>query len=188
MAGLGGLAAPVLLAVFGIEGALIMTGAILPVLAVLSSRFLVRADDIALVPERQLRLLRGIPMFAPLPITTIEQLADNLVPVSFVAGEILMRAGDPGDRFIVIETGTVEVEQDGATIRSIGPGGSVGEIALLRRVARTATVRAATDVGAFALDSASFIAAVTGDRDAARSADHIVDARLANADAQISRS
>jgi CRP-like cAMP-binding protein len=99
-----------------------------------------------------------------------------------------MRAGDPGDRFIVIETGTVEVEQDGATIRSIGPGGSVGEIALLRRVARTATVRAATDVGAFALDSASFIAAVTGDRDAARSADHIVDARLANADAQISRS
>ena len=181
MAGLGGLAAPVLLAAFGISGALVVTGAILPVLAVLSARFVVRADDIALVPERQLRLLRGVAMFAPLPITTIEQLADSLVPVRFAAGEILMRAGDPGDRFILIETGTVEVEQDGATIRSIGPGGSVGEIALLRGVPRTATVRATTDVGAFALDSASFIAAVTGDRDAARSADHVVDARLANA-------
>jgi MFS family permease len=188
MTGLGGLAAPVLLAVFGIEGALIVTGAILPVLAVLSSRFLVRVDDIALVPERQLRLLRGVAMFAPLPITTIEQLADNLVPVRFVAGEILMRAGDPGDRFILIETGTVEVEQDGATIRSIGPGGSVGEIALLRGVPRTATVRAATDVRAFALESASFIAAVTGDRDAAGFADRVVDARLANAEASTSRS
>jgi CRP-like cAMP-binding protein len=99
-----------------------------------------------------------------------------------------MRAGDPGDRFILIETGTVEVEQDGATIRSIGPGGSVGEIALLRGVPRTATVRAATDVRAFALESASFIAAVTGDRDAAGFADRVVDARLANAEASTSRS
>jgi MFS family permease len=182
MAGLGGLAAPLLLSVFGIAGALVVTGAILPVLAVVSSRIVLRADDIALVPERQLTLLRGIAMFAPLPITTIEQLAGSLVPVRFAAGEVLMLAGDPGDRFILIESGTVEVEQDGATLRSIGPGGSVGEIALLRGIPRTATVRAVTEVSAFALDSASFIAAVTGDRDAARSAEHVVDARLANAD------
>ncbi len=182
MAGLGGIVVPVLIAVLGIPGALLVAGAILPVLAVASSRGVLRADDIALVPERQLQLLRGVGMLAPLPITTIEQVADSLVPLHFEPGETLMLAGDPGDRFILIDTGTVEVEQAGVTLRAIGAGGYVGEIALLRGIPRTATVRAITDVSAFGLDSRSFIAAVTGDRDAAMSADRVVDARLANTD------
>ena len=91
-----------------------------------------------------------------------------------------MRQGDPGERFVLIETGTVDVEQDGRPLAPVGPGGHVGEIALLREIPRTATVRAATAVQAYALDRASFIAAVTGDRAAADEAERVVQTRLAN--------
>ncbi len=181
-AGLGGIAAPLLLEVLGVQGAFVVTGAILPVVAAISLRRVLRADDVALVPEHQLRLLRGIPMFAPLSVSTIEQLAGSLTPLHFAPGEVLMRAGDPGDRFILIDSGSVEVEQAGATLRTIGAGGHVGEVALLRSIPRTATVRALTDTTAFGLDSPSFIAAVSGDREATASAERLVDARLANAE------
>ncbi len=179
-AGLGGIVAPLLLAVLSVQGAFLVTGAILPVVAAVSLRGVLRADDVALVPEHQLRLLRGIPMFAPLSVSTVEQLAGSLTPLQFTPGEVLMRAGDPGDRFLVIDAGSVEVEQAGATLRTIGAGGYVGEVALLRSIPRTATVRAVTETSAFGLDSASFIAAVCGDREAAVSAERVVDARLAN--------
>jgi hypothetical protein len=182
MAGIGGIVASLLLTVLGVQGTFLVTGAILPVVAAVTLSGVLRADDVALVPERQLQLLRGIGMFAPLSVATIEQLAGSLTPLHFAPGEILMRAGDPGDRFILIDTGSVEVELAGATLRTIGPGGYCGEIALLRGIPRTATVRAVTETDAFGLDSPSFIAAVTGDRDAAISAERIVDARLANTD------
>jgi CRP-like cAMP-binding protein len=137
-------------------------------------------DDITLVPARQLELVRGVAMFAPLPITAIEELAGSLEPLRFGPGETLMRAGEIGDRFLLIESGTVEVEADGAIVRTIGPGGYVGEIALLRGIPRTATVRTLTDVTAYGLAAADFVAAVTGDRESVRSAEQVVDARLAN--------
>ncbi len=181
-AGLGGVAAPILLAVVGVQWAFVVTGAILPVVAAIAVRGVLRVDDVALVPEHQLRLLRGISMFASLSVSTIEQLAGSLTPLHFAPGDVLMRAGDPGDRFILIDTGSVEVEQAGATLRTIGPGGHVGEVALLRKIPRTATVRAVSETSAFGLDSRSFVAAVTGDREAVVFAERVVDARLANAD------
>lgn len=180
MAALGGIVAPILVAAFGIAGALVVTGAILPIAVLVTARGVLAADDIALVPERQLQLLRGVAMFAPLPISAIEELAANLEPLTFAQNELLMQAGEAGDRFILIDTGTVEVEAQGAPVRTLGPGGSCGEIALLRGIPRTATVRAVTDVTAFGLSGADFVAAVTGDREATRSADRVVDARLAN--------
>jgi CRP-like cAMP-binding protein len=91
-----------------------------------------------------------------------------------------MRAGEVGDRFLIIDRGTAEVEAEGAPVRTIGPGGYCGEIALLRDIPRTATVRTVTEVAAYGLRGEDFVAVVTGDRDAARSAARVVDARLAN--------
>ncbi len=180
MAAIGGIVAPVLLSAFGIAGALIVTGAILPLAVAVTARGVLKSDDIALVPERQCQLLRGVAMFAPLPMSAIEELADNLVPLTFGPGETLMRTGDVGDRFLLIDSGTIQVEADGAAVRTIGPGGYCGEIALLRGIPRTATVRTMTDVTAFGLSSLDFVAVVTGDREASRSADRVVDARMAN--------
>ena len=160
MAAIGGVLAPVLVSAFGIAGALVVTGAILPVAVLITARGVLKADDIALVPERQLELLRGVAMFAPLSMSAIEELAGSLHPIAFAPKELLMRAGDVGDRFILIDTGTVEVEIEGSPVRTIGPGGSCGEIALLRGIPRTATVRATSDVTAFGLSGPDFIAAV----------------------------
>ena len=180
MAAIGGIVAPLLISVFGTAGALIVTGAILPVAVAVSARAVLKADDIALVPERQCQLLRGVAMFAPLPMSTIEELAGSLVPLTFAPGETLMREGDVGDRFLIIDSGTVEVEAEGTAVPTIGPGGYCGEIALLRRIPRTATIRSMTEVTAYGLSGPDFVAAVTGDREASGSADRVVDARLAN--------
>src|SRR4029077_1800693 len=114
-----------------------------------AARGVMRSDDVALVPDHQVRLLRGVAMFAPLPMSAIEELADNLVAVTFGPGEVLWRVGDVGDRFLIIDRGTVEVEAEGTAIRTIGPGGYCGEIALLRDIPRTATVRSITEGAAF---------------------------------------
>jgi hypothetical protein len=180
MAAIGGIVAPLLVSMLGIGGALIVTGAILPIAVLVTARGVRKADDIALVPERQCQLLRGVAMFAPLPLGAIEELAGSLEPLAFGPNDELMRAGEAGDRFILIDSGTVAVETDGAPVRTIGPGGYCGEIALLRDIPRTATVRAITDVTAFGLRGQDFIAIVTGDHEAVRWADAVVDARLAN--------
>ena len=51
---------------------------------------------------------------------------------------------------------------DGEPIHRLGPGTGVGEIALLRRSPRTATVVAVTDVTGYCIDAATFLAAVAG--------------------------
>jgi len=117
---------------------------------------------VVVVDEPLLQLLREVPVFSELPLTAIERLADGLVPVTFAAGEVLMRQGEPGDRFVVIDSGEVDVAVDERVIQRLGHGAGVGEIALLRRSARTATVTAASDVVAFSVDAGTFLAAVSG--------------------------
>lgn len=176
--GLGAIIAPLLIDGIGIRGALIATGAFLPVLAALSWRRLAEIDAEANVPGPELELLRAIPIFSPLPQSALERLVRRLARVDFAAGTEIMRQGEPGDRFYVVESGDVEVTQDGGRIRALGPGGYFGEIALLRDVPRTATVRALTDVAAFALEREDFLAAVTASPPSARAADAVVGARL----------
>ena len=62
----------------------------------------------------------------------------------------------------MIESGTAEVVGDGSRIATLGPGELVGEIALLRDVPRTATVRALTDLRLRRLEGSRFVRVVTG--------------------------
>jgi MFS family permease len=176
--GLGAVAAPLLVAVLGVRGALVATGALLPLLAALTWRRLARIDAALTVPQRQLDLLRALPLFAPLPAAAIEHLAASLIPVEVSAGGEIVRQGDPGDRFYVVSEGEVEVAVDGARGATLRACDSFGEIALLRDVPRTATVTAAGEASLYALERDEFIAAVTGHPASAAAADAVVATRL----------
>jgi hypothetical protein len=173
--GLGAILAPLLIAIAGIRVALVATGLFLPILAGLLWRRLVSLDAGDPV---HLDRLRRLPLFAPLPPQTLERLARSLEPVHLAAGAVLFNAGDEGDRFYVIDSGELAVELATGT-KTEGPGRWVGEIALLRDVPRTATVRAVTDADLLALDRDEFLAAVTGHAPAHAAANEIVGERLA---------
>ena len=173
--GLGAIFAPLLVAVAGIRGALVATGLFLPVLAGLLWRRLVSLDA---GDPAHLDLLRSLPLFAPLPPQSLERLARSLQPLHVAAGEVLFNAGDEGDRFYIIESGELAVELATGT-KTAGPGRFVGEIALLRNVPRTATVRAVTDAELLALGRDEFLGAVTGHAPAHAAANEIVGERLA---------
>jgi predicted MFS family arabinose efflux permease len=176
----GSLLAPVLLTVFGTRGALVAAGSILPVLALVIYVRIGRAERISVVNEDLVQFLRKVPAFAELPLTAVERLAAGLVPIAAPRGTALMTQGEPGDRFVVITTGEIEVLVDGRPIHRLGPGAGVGEIALLRRSPRTATVVAVTDVTGYGIDAATFLAAVAGPA-AAAVTERMVQANLSRA-------
>ena len=109
----------------------------------------------------------------------IEQLAGQLVPATFEAGVELIQEGEPGDRYYLIERGRVVVSQAGQRMREQGPGESVGEIALLFDVPRTASVRALEPVEALTLSRDDFLGTLCGQTASRRIADTIVMERLA---------
>lgn len=178
MLAIGSIGVPILIALVGPRPALVLTGIWLPVVIVLAWRELRAADHHSVVHVRELRLLRALPMFAALAPPTIERLSANLGTARAAAGELIIRQGDRGDRFYVIESGEVEVEIDGRVVRVLEPGSGFGEIALIRNVPRTASVRAVQPTVVFSLDRSVFLQAVTGHAEARSVTEGIVRDRL----------
>lgn len=175
----GSAAAPAISDWLGPHGALIAIGATLAVLAVSYLPRYMQIDRTIPVPGPEIALLRGLPMFAPLPVATVDQLATVLEHREFQPGETVMREGEVGDRFYIVVSGRARVTVDGKTVRYLEHGDCFGEIALLRDVPRTATVTAAEALHTVALARADFLAAVAGDRVSAQAAEQLADERLA---------
>jgi MFS family permease len=173
----GSLLAPVFLAAFGPSGALAVTGAILPIVAMVIYGRIGREDRISVVDEDLVGLVRRVTVFAQLPLTAVERLAAGMTPVTAAAGDVLMREGEEGETFVIVDSGEVEVSVEGVPMQRLGPGTGFGEIALLRRSPRTATVTALSDVKGYAVDAETFACAVSGPATAAVSeqiaADHL---------------
>jgi MFS family permease len=182
---LGAILAPLVINAIGIRGALIATGALLPASIALLWRRLRSVDERGVVAAPELALLREIPLFAPLPLPTLEHLARSARRSRAVPGAVVVRQGDVGDRFYVVDAGRVEVAVDGHVSGTLGPGAFFGEIALLRDVPRTATVRALEETELVTLERDDFVAAVTGYAPSAAAADAVVGARLAGVPAGI---
>lgn len=164
---------PILISTIGLRAGLVAIGVATSAVVLVSIGGLVRIDRITLAPEG-LDLLRAVPIFAPLPENVLELLARRSERVTVASGDVIIETGEPGDRFYVIETGEVEIEKVGVAVSRLAAGESFGEIALLRDVARTATVTAATDVVLRAIDRRHFIPAVTGHADAYEQAELVV--------------
>jgi hypothetical protein len=179
--GIGAIVAPALVSALGTKGALIASGVFLPVIALLSGRSLRNLEAGAPVPGQSFQLLRGNPIFAPMPIGVTESLTRALRDIDVPAGHVVIHQGEPGDLWFLIADGEVEVVKDGVFQTRLGKGEGFGEIALLRDVPRTATVRTVAPTRLLALDRDRFLAAVTGLRESHEAAQDIATSYLNSA-------
>jgi len=174
---LGSVLMPLLIHVVGLRWSLAILG--VGVAAVVLPAFpqFRRLDRILGAPEG-LVLLRTMPIFAPLEPKRLEAIAQHLGRLDVPAGEVVIREGDEGDRFYIVESGRTTATHAGQVLSSQGPGDPFGEIALLRDVPRTATVTADQDSVLLYLDRDTFLAAVRGDDGVATRADDLVSRRI----------
>jgi MFS family permease len=173
--GIGAIVASTLIGWVGVQATLVAIGLVCPVLAVASWRRLRRLDRSVDALDGDVGLLQRVPMFRPLPLPAVEQLARGLEPVAVDEGHAVFEQGDVGDRYYVIERGEADVVGDGRLVATLGPGEGFGEIALLRRQRRTATVVARTDLRLQSLGSDRFLSVVLGYTPSARQAAAVVD-------------
>ena len=176
--GIGSIVGSGLVDGLGERWALVVTGCILPALAAVSYSRLRRIDETSDVPQRELALLASLPLFSPLPVTTLERLAAHLGRMTAAAGTQLVEEGAEGDLFYVIASGAVEILRDGGHVNTLGPGDYFGEIALLHDVPRSATCVAKTDVELYTLERERFVSAVSGHALSAAEAESVAQQRL----------
>ena len=96
-------------------------------------------------------LLRNVSLFSGLDDRELESLADEFNERRFSAGDSVALEGEGGLMFFVVESGEAAVEVGGQQVGTLGPGDSFGEIALIDRRPRTATVKAASDLKTYGL-------------------------------------
>ncbi len=173
-AGFGALLAPGLIRFIGLSGSLVFAGGGLLILTLLLLPVLAHLDDHQERASAVRALLHGIPCLGALPLPRLERLVQEAGTLQLPAGATVIRSGDRGDAFYAIERGEVEIIEFG---QRQGPGTGFGEIALLRDVPRTATVRCVTDTDLLVIDRNLFIAAVTASGDAIRLADAMIAER-----------
>ena len=101
-------------------------------------------------------LIRGIAIFSELDDASIDQLASDFIEREFEAGQPIATEGEGGLNFFIVESGSADVSVSGKTVGTLGPGASFGEVALVDKSARSATVTATTQLRAFALPVWSF--------------------------------
>jgi CRP-like cAMP-binding protein len=176
---MGSLLVPPVALLFGPQGAAIALGLLLPAIAAIAVLRFARIDARITLPLEEIAALRLVPMFAPLGAAPLEAVARHLALVPVTAGQVVIRQGDPGDRWYLVRSGTFAVTIAGSLVNDRGPGDAFGEIALLRDVPRTATVTAVTDGQLWALDREEFLAAVTGSPQALYEAERTIRERMA---------
>jgi MFS family permease len=160
----GALLLPILLTEYGAFAALGGVGVATIVLTGVGIAFIGSAADRAVTPfEATIARVIKLPLFAGVSADRLEAAMQQVVEVPVSNGEVVIRQGEPADRFYLIESGAFIVsrtEQDGAApaiLRRLGPDEAFGEIGLLQRSPRTATVTAESDGVLLALDGEAFL-------------------------------
>jgi MFS family permease len=174
---LGSIAMPLLIEGIGLRWSLVAMALAITAVVIPAMVPLRRLDGRLGEPEGLL-LLRQIPLFAPLEPKSLERVAQQLVRLDVPAGETVIREGDEGDRFYLVESGRVTASHRGQVLSTAGPGDPFGEIALLRDVPRTATVVADEPSVLLALERDDFLNAVTGNSEVSSRADDLIARRI----------
>mmetsp|Transcript_25347 Transcript_25347/g.40002 ORF Transcript_25347/g.40002 Transcript_25347/m.40002 type:complete len:632 (-) Transcript_25347:623-2518(-) len=100
--------------------------------------------------------LRNHFLFTEIGVEDLRDVVSAMAPAEKQAGEDVVRQGDDGLEFFVLEMGKCQVFIDDKKIRDYGPGGSFGELALMYNAKRAATVRAQTPCVLWSMDLRTF--------------------------------
>ncbi len=176
--GLGAVTASIAITAVGVRVATTVGGVVVALATMIVWLPLLRWERTTPAPGQALQLARATPLFAPLPLDVLEEIAGRLVPLEYPANIRVITEGEQGDALYLLASGSADVRAGGAHLATLGPGDAFGEIALLRSVPRTATVETREPVSAFRLDAASFIAAVTGSVEGLRAAETVAEGHL----------
>lgn len=106
--------------------------------------------------DAKVDLLKSVPLFAGCSKTELRRLAATADEIDVREGYVLMREGRPGREFFVLVEGTVRVSRNDRTLSELGAGDWFGEIALLTKVPRTASVVATSAVRALVVTDRAF--------------------------------
>jgi hypothetical protein len=160
---IGSLGVSILVTELGLAPTLAALGIALVLAATLGAPRLRRVDSAVPAPRPELvRLVRAQDLFAGLPSPELARLLAAIVPVEVAPGAVVIRQGEPGDRYYLVERGELAVTVDGRPVRTVGPGDDFGEVALVRDVPRTATVTAVSPALLHAIERDEFLTALTG--------------------------
>ena len=108
------------------------------------------------MPGPSIELIRGVPLFAQADQKFLDRLAGEFIERTYAPGETIAEEGESGRTFVVIERGEVTVTVHGQEVGKLGPGDAFGEMALIDKAARSATVKADTEVHGYQLPVWSF--------------------------------
>lgn len=160
----GSLLGPLLVAVFSLRASLLVAALVVVVSAALAIPGLVRASRIAEARRRELepiveRLAR-IELFDGASPLALEGLAGTLRVIKVTSGDAVIIEGDVADSLYIIRSGRLNVSKHGEHVATLGSDDWFGEIGLLQRVPRTATVRSAGEAELWQIHGAEFLAAL----------------------------
>jgi CRP/FNR family cyclic AMP-dependent transcriptional regulator len=113
-------------------------------------------EPMTLTHDRRTELLASCPLFKGIDAQGLAKLAALMTPVDFPTGHVIARQGEIGTGFFVIVSGEVRVVRDGAVVARLGAGEFFGELSILDRMPRNATVAAEVQTSCLALASWDF--------------------------------
>jgi hypothetical protein len=184
----GAALAPVLINGVGAAPAYAPLGAGVIVIALATWSAVRRLDRRAVFRPDVLVVIRRVAFLAAMSPPALDRLAQAAQWMDAASGDVVIRQGDRGDAFFVVDHGALSVAVDGvAREQQLGQGDGFGEIALLRDVPRTATVTALQPSRLLRIEREHFLAAVTGSPDGTLIAEQVAAAHL-DRDARLSES
>ena len=132
--------------------------------------------------DHKLELLKRVPLFKDLSKHDIEQVGQLTEEVDVPAGQVLTREGAPGSEFFVILDGSVRIDVNGDTVRTMEAGDFLGEIALVDDGPRTATAVTTTPAKLLVLGRREFRALMDDYPSIEHSVMHCLVERLRSSD------
>ncbi|HMD57539.1 MAG TPA: cyclic nucleotide-binding domain-containing protein [Solirubrobacteraceae bacterium] len=175
----GSLAVPLLVSLGGTDAAFLGMASLAPLAVILTLPRIRSIDREASIPVVEMGLLRNLHIFSALPAAPLETLAREACYLTFPAGATVISEGEVGDRYYAITDGDVVVSRGGSKIRRMGRGEGFGEIALLHRVRRTATVTAASATTFLSIEQDAFLAALNASTHVREAAGRVAERLLA---------